>query len=438
MPRFCTQCGAPNAEEARFCEQCGAPLRRPADPQQSHAFQPPIPALAQSPAPLPAASHGRQRAPAIWLVAVLAVLLVLSAALAWRVFGRDSVGPSQAQLTAAARQWMLRNQPRLLPSACLRNFDYAANPVFVSGFDAATQKWLDALVKAGIYTAPQTVRKGFLSQLEYRHGPQAATYIRDGALCAASGLALEAVRMPPDSGARAGSAQSGQAATVLSADWARAEVKFKWTGLAPWVRQAPFSAQFTQLDQPLQQTIWLHRTAQGWELASDAEVASLRAQLAAQAAAEQVDQAAQGMAGLWRKLTQAFGAQSEPQAQQAAPSGNWFDWLRRLFVTDPARKIPVEFYTAVVQGREQDAYALLGPQFQILGPEKMQAALQHAAEEMRAKGGLKAVTIDQVRDVPDGKRVSYTLHFGNGSFKTEEMVVGEVGGHWRILDVNGQ
>ncbi|MCE1163696.1 MAG: zinc-ribbon domain-containing protein, partial [Thiomonas sp.] len=26
MPRFCTQCGAQNKEEAKFCRQCGAPL----------------------------------------------------------------------------------------------------------------------------------------------------------------------------------------------------------------------------------------------------------------------------------------------------------------------------------------------------------------------------------------------------------------------------
>lgn len=435
MPRFCTKCGTKNADDAKFCENCGAPLQRADAPHT--APQVPVPPVAPAAAPSPAAVPGPRpaRSPMVWLVAVLAVVLVLTAGLAWWVFER-STGPTQAQVSAAANLWLRRNQPQLLRDACLRNFNYAADPVFVNSFDQGTRQWLDALVKAGIYTPPQKVQSGFMTQFKYSHGPQAASHIRDGALCAASGLAIDSVRvLPPDSPQMRNGLPD---AVKLPRDWAFAEVTLHWTGLAPWTRQEPFSAQFTRLSSNLQQVIMLRKSDQGWVLPSEAEVLAQQAQLAALSAGAQVNQAARQLGNALGGAAQVSGGGQDAVPQATAQAGGFFHWLRNLFgFGDPATRLPPEFFSAVMEGRTQDAYALLGPNMQILGPDKMRMAMQSMQQQFQSKGGLKDVKTDQVSDVPEGKRVTYVLHFGDGTQESGAMIVGKMGDQWRILDIKG-
>ncbi|MDY0329513.1 MAG: DUF4878 domain-containing protein [Thiomonas sp.] len=367
----------------------------------------------------------------------MTVLLMAVAALAWMVFARSS-GPTDAQLRRAANGWLQQHQADLLNAdACVRDFNYAANPVFVNGFDQATRNWLDALVKVGIYAAPQQVQNGFMPQWKYAYGPQAATYIRDGALCAASGMSVEKVALlQPGSAAWSQQFASG---VKLPEDWAAAQVRLQWTGLAPWVGQQPVSEQFPNLSAALHQTLLLHKTAQGWVLPAPADELAMRAQLGAQTVGGEITQAAQQFAnGLAAAASPGAGSPNAQAATQTSSGSGWLDWLKNLFgLGDPAQRVPEWFYRDVAQGHFDRAYGLLGPQFQIFGPDKMKAYLAHEQKKIESEGGLRSITAGSATDAGDQKQVRYTLHFGNGSQRTETMTLGKVDGKWRILEVKG-
>jgi len=422
MTRFCTQCGAANTDDARFCAHCGAPMR--------HV---PIPTSATQPAVPPVAAP--RQGWGVWLLAAtMAALLVVAGILAWWVFGRNP-GPTQAQADAAAAAWLQQHQSQLQQAACVRNLDYAQDPLLVNAFDQNTRQWLDALVRVGVYTGPRVVRYGFFEQLQYRYGPQAARYIRDGALCVAPALAVSRVQVV---GANAPALPERlPGAGKLPAGWALAAVQLQWQGLAPWAEQPPFAARFTQLQTGLRQTIVLRQDGQGWRLATPAEELGLNMQRGAEAAGAGVDQAARQLGQMLNGVVQAFGGApaSMPQPRAERQSSGFFAWLRDLFTFgDPAAKLPRRFYTAVAQGQMQQAYALLGPEMQFLGAEKMGAAMRHLQQQMRAKGGLEDVEVRSVSDVAGGKQVDYVLVFGNGSQERGRLIAGQVDGQWRILD----
>lgn len=437
MARFCTRCGTKNADDAKFCESCGAPLRAPvaastaASASVQHAPQP-------TPQPIPQPVRaGLSRRAGVLILSGMALLLLVVAVVAWRVLG-PSTGPSSAELRAAANTWLQQHQAGLLQQdACVRNFNYSANPVFVNGFDTQTQTWLNALVKAGIYSGPQTVQSGFITQLKYSYGPQAARYIRSGALCVADGLSVKDVQvLQPGSAAWA---ERLPVTVKLPQDWALIRLKLQWIGLAPWAQQEPVSYQFTRLAAPLQQDLLLHKTQQGWVLPSPSEELGMQAQLGLLAAGGAVGQAAQQFGQQLGNAMQAFGGQSNATAAQPPSSPGFWDWLKNLFgFADPARRLPGQFYGDVQSGRFDAAYALLGPQMQILGPEKMKMAMQLAQSEIQSKGGLRDVNILEVTDQAGAKRVRYAVQFGNGSQQTETMLIGKIGDQWRILSIDGR
>lgn len=426
MPRFCRRCGARNADDARFCAACGAPLDRPAA-----ALAPSDQAAPPSAAAGRGAAQGSSRA-AWWVLAALTVVLVIAAAAAWEVFGRVA-GPSDAQARAAADAWLRQHQPQLLQDACARNVNYAANPVFVNAFDRGTRQWLDALVTIGIYSAPREVRNGFLTQLEYGHGPQAGTYLRDGALCAASGLAIVQVQvLPPGSGTAGERLPDG---VKLPDDWALVALTLKWTGLAPWAGREPFSSQFPRLSTALHHTVVLHKVGQGWVLPSEAEELGMRAQLGALVAGGEAAQAARQIGQRLGEAAQALGGPTAASTARAAPpGGGWLDRLRGLFdFADPVRRLPQRFYGDVQDGRFDDAYALLGPQLQFLGPTMMKPALAMVRSRIQAKGGLRDMTVNGVTDQGESRLVRFSVRYGNGTTEDGSMLVGKVDGRWRIL-----
>ncbi len=424
MTRFCTRCGAANTDDARFCARCGAPMR-PVPPASALAA-PARPAVAATP----------RRGWGVWLLAaVMALLLVLAGGLAWWVFGYHP-GPTQAQADAAAAAWLQQHQNRLQQTACVRNFNYALDPVVVNGYDQNTRQWLDALVRVGVYTGPQVIHRGFFQQLQYRHGPEAARYIRDGALCVAQGLTVGRVQLLGADSAALRERLPG--AAKLPAGWAVAAVQLQWRGLAPWAAQPPFDAQFTQLQSALRQTIVLHQDGQGWRLATPAEELGLNMQLGAEAAGAGVDQAARQLGQMLNRAAQAFGGASAAMPQPAPQQPGVLDWLRNLFsFGDPAAKLPREFFTAVAQGQMQQALALLGPDLQIFGADKLRLALQNMQQQMQARGGLKDVEVRSVSDLSGNRQVVYVLDFGNGSQERGTLVAGQVGGQWRILEFKG-
>ncbi|MGC8703246.1 MAG: zinc ribbon domain-containing protein [Thiomonas sp.] len=427
MPRFCTQCGAKNADDARFCEQCGAPLR-------PSGVQPAPPAAPVQAAPQPAPASRSRRA-ALWALGGMSVLLLAAAALAWYVFTRGDT-PSFAELQAAANSWLQDHQAALLrDNACVRNFNYAANPVFVNGFDQNTQQWLDALVKAGVYAAPVKMQNGFLQQLKYAHGPQAARYIRDGALCVADGLRIQGVQPLRPGENAAGSLPAG---VKLPEGWALARVELVWSGQPAWAQQPPVSTQFPRLSAPLAQTILLHKTAQGWVLPSEAEEIAMRAQLAMRDAGGALGQSMQQWGQQLSEAGQSLREQAAAPRAQSAQSGGFFDWLKDLLgFGDPVRSMPAQFYGDVQNGRFDAAYALLGPDLQILGPDKMRVALRQAQAQIQAKGGVDKIKVIDVIDQGDVKLVRFDVRYGDGSQQTETLRVGKIGDQWRIVSRGG-
>jgi hypothetical protein len=427
MSRFCTQCGAKNADDARFCEQCGTPLR------PAGGAPPASPAAPRPTAPQPATAV-RSRA-ALWALAAMSVLLVAAAALAWFVFTRGNA-PSAAEMQAAANAWLQDHQSALLrDDACVRNFDYAANPVYVSGFDQNTQQWLDALVKAGVYTAPVNVQNGFFPQLRYAHGPQAARYIRDGALCVADGLRIGRVQLLP---AGANSAGTSPAGVKLPEGWALVQVELVWSGLPAWAQQPPVSDQFPKLAAPLTQTLFLHKTAQGWLLPSQSEELAMRAQLAMRGAGDTLGESMQQWGQQLSEAGKSLREQATAPRAQSAQSGGFFDWLKDLFgFGDPVRRIPAQFYGDVQDGRFDAAYALLGPDLQILGPDKMRVALEQARAQIQAKGGVDKITVLDVTDQGGVKLVRFVVRYRDGSQQAETLRVRKFGDQWRIVSGGG-
>ncbi|MGC9163379.1 MAG: hypothetical protein ACP5F9_07510 [Thiomonas sp.] len=369
-------------------------------------------------------------------LAGMSVLLLVVAALAWQVLGRAG-GPSRAELQAAADTWLQQHQTTILEQdACLRNFDYRANPVYVNALDQGTQSWLAVLVKAGIYTAPVPVQSGFMQQMKYTWGPQAAHYLRNGALCVADGLRVEDVRQvqPGRDGV-----ERLPPGVSLPQNWAMVRLTLQWSGLPAWAQQPPVSTQLNQLSAPLQQTLLLRKTPQGWVLPSQAEEMGMRAQLSLLSAGGAFGQAVQQLGNQLGQAAQSLDQNTAPPAaQQPAPWSGFVDWIKNLLsFGDPARRIPPQFYDDVQSGRFDAAYGLLGPDLQILGPEKMRAAFKRMQAQILAKGGVADVTIVRVTDQGGVKVVRYTVHFRDGSAHAENMRIGKVGDRWFILSIEG-
>lgn len=185
---FCTQCGHRNPDDGRFCEECGKPLT-------GHpGFAPPLSEpVASAPQVSPPVKPGKKR-----------LLVVAGAALAGIILGGGGLAyilmPESASTGnfAKAIERAFEKTPGLLHNRyCLTNFAYDKNPVYVNTYDRNTQRWLQLLVEAGLYTGPEAITTGsgffMQTQLKYDKTPEAASIIRDNQLCFAEGVALKSV-----------------------------------------------------------------------------------------------------------------------------------------------------------------------------------------------------------------------------------------------------
>lgn len=430
MPRFCTRCGAPAADDAKFCDACGHAL--PPRPSGAAApTHPVLPAIASAPAlsarPSRAGGTGARR-PLLWGAGagVLLLLLIIAGGV-WWLLGRNQ-GPSPAQADAIAQAWLQKAQPELMQKACLRNFNYSANPVFVNAFDTQTQAWLNTLVKAGIYTAGRPVQNGFFQQIRYAHGPNAPTFIRNGALCVASGVAIAEVRvMEPKAvqaelGGRSPLFKSG-----LPPDWAVLKVRWQWKDLAPWASEPAVVAQFGDL-QPQPFELLAHAGPQGWTLSSPLELDAALAQ--------------QPMAGerLGRQ-SGAFGFSlpENPQtAETAAPSGDaggLLAWVQGLFgagASSGAAEASLRYIRDIEAGKFDDAYALLAPGMQAAGRDALQLVFSLAQGEIQRRGGIASIEVARSRDTAGGRQLAVRIRYNNGTVETWDMLLVQSAGRWRI------
>lgn len=180
MAGFCTRCGNTLPADVAFCDACGQAV-----------------AGKQAPSPTVTASTTAKRTPSRMLlggVTTLLLLLIGGAALFLMQGSEPPTGSSLARLLNSDKAF-------LQDKTCLDNFDYAANPTYVSAYDEHTQQWLQILVDAGLYKEPQRVvtRNGFFNQerLRYEQAEAAKDAVQNGKLCFASGLTITSVQYAP-------------------------------------------------------------------------------------------------------------------------------------------------------------------------------------------------------------------------------------------------
>ncbi|WP_281661306.1 zinc ribbon domain-containing protein [Microvirgula aerodenitrificans] len=176
MRRFCTRCGHPDDDAARFCGQCGAPMKIKA-PATPVAVRPWL---------------NRRR-----VAGIAVALLVAGGAATWVLLPQSA---SEAVFAAAIDQSLAADRVAQRRTVCLGNFDYSRSPVNTSRFDSETNNWLAELVKAGLYQPPRELNGGLFSQFQYVQTETGRAAVRDGRLCVADGLRVEAVTAftPPE------------------------------------------------------------------------------------------------------------------------------------------------------------------------------------------------------------------------------------------------
>ena len=180
---FCTQCGHSNPDDGRFCETCGHPMVKPVAASSQHSVTQAAPLMG-----IPA----RLQISRIVGVAVLVIVAMGGAAYV--------LMPESASKTnfANAINRELQKQPTLFSEDyCLKNFAYDLTTVHVNPYNTGTERWLNFLSNAGLYSGPESVRngQGFFSELllKYERTPESAKFIRGKSLCYADGLELKSV-----------------------------------------------------------------------------------------------------------------------------------------------------------------------------------------------------------------------------------------------------
>ncbi len=68
----------------------------------------------------------------------------------------------------------------------------------------------------------------------------------------------------------------------------------------------------------------------------------------------------------------------------------------------------------------------------LLGDEKLKAAVEEQSAEMKEKGGVTSVTIDEEVIEGDTAKVKYTIAYGNGDTESEKADLVKEEGDWKI------
>lgn len=226
MAIFCTKCGTQNEDGAAFCDNCGAALRAPTVAV--------TPAPAASPAPvvtLPTFSPKKA------LIAGAALCAVLAVAGGVVYFVNQPPAATPGTLLAAAKAGFGDAfDKKYQPTLCISNMDYAASPFNAAQADATTRTWLDALVKAGLYSpAVEVAAADFQPALaQYQPTPELAKWRKGRSLCAAHHVDIAEVTdiQKPAEESITGGADSPKVLAV------KASFVLQTTDTAPWMATA--------------------------------------------------------------------------------------------------------------------------------------------------------------------------------------------------------
>lgn len=229
MAIFCTKCGTKNEDGATFCENCGASLRTPSAATQS-------PASSTSPAsPTMPARPPVSTKKILYSLTALGAVLVIGGAAVYFV-QQPPTATSSTLLAAAKDGYGATFDNRYKNSLCISNMDYTANPFIAAQSDTSTRAWLDALVKANLYSpaveiAATDFQQGFA---QYQPTPELAKWRKGRSLCAAKGVEIADVteiQKPAEE-------HIGRNASVPGVLAVKATFVLQTTDTAPWMATA--------------------------------------------------------------------------------------------------------------------------------------------------------------------------------------------------------
>ena len=275
---FCTQCGHSNPDDGRFCETCGHSMVKPVAVSSPHGATQAAPSIG-----MPA----RRQMSRILGVAVLVIAAMAGAAYV--------LMPESASKTnfANAINRELQKQPTLFSEHyCLKNFAYDLTTVHVNPYNTGTERWLNYLSSAGLYSGPESVRtgQGFFSEvlLKYERTPESAKFIRGKALCFADGLELKSVN------------EFTPSEKVGEQEFSSASVTFALKNPAPWTQTNDWKTLQPQHAGQVERQVTLVLKEGKWQVATDASFSAAQKQQATKSSANQKSGSMEGwFSKLW-------------------------------------------------------------------------------------------------------------------------------------------
>jgi hypothetical protein len=224
MAIFCTKCGTHNEDGAAFCDNCGGALRKPV-------------VVASAPVPAVSIPSTPSISPKKALIAGAALCAVLAVAGGVVYFVNQPPAATPSALLAAAKAGFGDAFDKKYQSTlCIGNMDYAASPFNAAQGDTSTRTWLDALVKAGLYSPAVEIPAADFQQAlaQYQPTPELAKWRKGRSLCAAHHVGIAEVSdiQKPAEGSITGGADSPKVLAV------KASFVLQTTDTAPWMSTA--------------------------------------------------------------------------------------------------------------------------------------------------------------------------------------------------------
>ena len=304
---FCTQCGHSNPDDGRFCETCGHPMVKPVAVSSPHGATQAAPSMG-----IPV----RRQISRIVGVAVLVIAAMASAAY---VLMPESA--SKTNFANAINRELLKQPTLFSEDYCLKNFAYDRATVHVNSYDAGTERWLNLLSSAGLYSGPETVTTGggFFSQvvLKYERTPESAKFIRGKALCFADGLELKSVN------------EFTPSEKVGEQEFSSASVTFALKNPAPWTQTNDWKTLQPQHVGDVERQVTLVLKEGKWQVATDASFAAAQKQ---QVSKSSVTEKSGSTMGWFSKLF-SWGTPN-PLIGKWEPENNLFEAMKFEFSAD--------------------------------------------------------------------------------------------------------
>lgn len=393
--RFCHECGSSAELDATYCEECGTELRplaaasAPVAPVADAASD-----AAVAPQPRRGVS-GRALAIAGGVVAALAV----GGGAAWFLLAPKPA--SEAELRAAAEDWIKAPDMQRRDRPCVQNFDYRAAMVDINPSDTRTQQWLAPLVKAGIYLPPTEVQTGNPWQptaLSYQKGPEAPRFVVNGQLCAASQLQVVRLAFDPKNEIE-----------VSGIRVQRGSVTLAWQDRVAWSQESPakevFDGRFREREID---AVWLRDQDKGaWRVGTAAEVVRLDREMRRQTQSGKDIGGGSGGFSLSGLFSNPFGGGASPE------------------------KTVEDFFRNVADGKTEEAAKMVEVDGQ--QGQDLVAMLATISMEAAAQDGIRNIESENLGGDDSLRSMRSRITYNNGRTETRALTLHKVDGRWLLV-----